>query len=148
MAAVIGQHPQCYGLPELDLFPGDTLGEAQDAYARTGRSVFIGLRRTIAELHHGAQTVETVDAAAKWLNISTAPDAIEKMLHPESSPYSCIGPENAPFGANPGFLENPALDFEKLALIFEPNLDAPMEWAPGHNFSQDTRNLAASYGYR
>lgn len=280
VAAIIGQHPDCYGLPELDLFLGDTLGESADNYARKGRRALTGLKRTIAQLHHGQQTVETVQEATKWieanfhltgkeildhiqdlvgpkilvdkspssvtraaglnrialnypkanflqllrhprsrgvsqmkalrgqkvlqimsrafgevdyelkwsvthqmisdfgaslplgqlmrvrgedllrdlrlylpqicewLDISSDATAIDRMLHPEASPYSCIGPENARFGANPGFLENPALDFEKLAEMTEPTLEAPMDWSPDKHFSPQTRYLASCFGYR
>ena len=70
------------------------------------------------------------------------------MLHPEDSPYSCLGPSNARTGANPGFLENPKLDLAKMAAIVTPTLDAPMDWEPGRHFSAVTRELSGWYGYR
>ena len=70
------------------------------------------------------------------------------MLHPEDSPYSCIGPSNARAGTNPGFLENPKLDLEKMAAMVNPTLEAPMDWAPDRHFSAVTRELAGWYGYR
>jgi hypothetical protein len=83
----------------------------------------------------------------EWLGISDAPAAIERMLHPEASPFSRPGPRNAAAGTNSGFLENPALDFERLAAMTEPTLDAPMDWAPGRPFGEPTRKLAHRYGY-
>ena len=281
MAAVIGQHPQCYGLPELHIFMGDTLGETLDRYEGTGRAGLYGLERTLAELHDGIQTDETIltarawilehrhltplqimehiqervgdrilvekssgfgsdgggmmrairayprasfmqllrhprsrgishkaaldsqksrkllervmgvstDFEAKWtdthrmihefgrqlapgqmlrlngetllrdlqlylpqicewLDIRSDEDAIAAMLRPEDSPYSCVGPANAPGGANRGFLTNPQLDMEKLARLKAPTLEAPMEWAPNRHFSDTTRALAHYYGYR
>lgn len=281
ICAIIGQHPQCYGLPELNLFVGDTLGEAIRLYESTGRRGLIGLARTLAQLHHGEQTYETVEAAnawiaehhalppaavldhirdhvgdrilveksptnvrntgtltrilqaypqahflqllrhprsrgqsqqtameaqkarllanqlmgsdvnyegiwtnthlmidavgrdlppgqmlrlhgetvlrdlrlylpqiCEWLDIRSDPEAIEAMLHPEDSPYSCIGPENAKFGANPGFLEDPRLDPDKLSTLTLPTLEAPMDWQPDRDFSPVTRALARYYGYR
>lgn len=280
VSAMIGQHPQCYGLPELSIFVADTLGEALDAYSASGRRALPGLRRTIAELHYGTQTEETVDLAVawmeanrqmtprqvmdhiqdlvgdrilvekspanviqahclnrvvdaypsahflqllrhprsrglshqkamrqqalmrlksmlggeldyeakwtdthvmihdlgrqlppgqmmriigedllresrfwlpqicEWLDIRDDEAAIEAMLHPEESPYSVPGPANAPHGTNSGFLENPTLDFDRLARMETPTLDAPMDWAPERGFSAETRRLAAFYGYR
>lgn len=281
VCAMIGQHPQCYGLPELNLFIGDTLGEVIEIYLASGREGLVGLERTLAQLHDGEQTVETIEAAkawisehsaltsravldhiqecvgdrilteksptnvrkdailarimdaypqahlmqllrhprsrgksqktamdaqkarkmlnrmlgnlpdyemvwtnthlmiddrtrdlpsgqllrlhgetvlsdlqlylpqiCEWLGIRSDAEAIEAMLHPEDSPYSCIGPENAKFGANPNFLENPYLDMDKLARLNPPTLDAPMDWAPESEFSPTTRSLAHYYGYR
>ena len=277
---MIGQHPDAYGLPELNLFLGPTLGDSNDLYSATGRKESVGLKRVLAQLHDGAQTYATVQAAevwiranaamtgtavyaylqslvpgrvlveksptnvisdgalnrmlqafpeasylqllrhprsrgvsqaaamkkqhvvrifakvsggvdyetpwisshrrihnlgralpcgqvlrirgedllrqpllylpqiCDWLGLSTAPDALAAMLRPEDSPYSCIGPSNARTGANPGFLENPKLDLEKLAALVDPTLDAPMDWEPGRHFSAVTREMAGWYGYR
>ena len=286
VCAILGQHPQCYGLPELNLFLGDTLGEAMKVYASGGRSGFAGLRRTIAQIHSGAQTEATVEEAetwiranlhltprqlldhiseavgdrilveksptnvidpscltrvvrtypkanylqllrhprsrgksqmaarvqkregkkirqlmtrvtgektgdyegkwtqthlmlhdigrqmpvgqmmrlhgetllrdlqhylpqiCEWLDIRSDAEAIAMMLHPEESPYSSIGPANAQYGANRGFLTHPELDLDRLAKLEEATLDAPMEWAPERHFGPDTRLLASYYGYR
>lgn len=67
--AMIGMHPQAYGLPELNLFIADTLVElwhgipgepAIDAKLRHG------LLRAVAEITMGEQTVETIEAAEHW----------------------------------------------------------------------------------
>lgn len=280
VSSMIGQHPQAYGLPELNLFLGPTLGTSSELYGATGRKEMVGLKRVLAQLHDGVQTFETVaraevwitDHAAMtgkevyahlqtllpdrllveksptnvisdgavnrmlqafpeasylqllrhprsqgksqaeamkkqqmvrflakvsggvdyetpwstshrrihnlgralpcgqllrlrgedflrdprlylpqicaWLGLSPAPDAIGAMLHPEASPYSCLGPSNARTGANPGFLENPTLDLDRMAAMVTPTLDAPMDWNPARNFSDMTRELAGWYGYR
>lgn len=67
VCAIIGQHPECYGLPELNLFLADTLGEAIDRQERTGRTASPGLLRTLAQLHSGEQTEETVEEAKRWI---------------------------------------------------------------------------------
>jgi hypothetical protein len=65
---MIGQHPSCYGLPELALFLGDTLGESWRAYPAmrrfAGRD---GLLRVLAQLHEGTQTADTVTHAREWI---------------------------------------------------------------------------------
>lgn len=46
---------------------------------------------------------------AEWLEISTSDEAIEAMLHPERSPFARLGPANARYGNDPGFMEHPEL---------------------------------------
>lgn len=64
--AMLGQHPQAYGLPELNLFLGDTLGEAWGGTA-TVFQLHDGLLRTLAQLNDGEQTDDTVTRARKWV---------------------------------------------------------------------------------
>lgn len=81
IAAVIGQHPECYGLPELYIFLGDTLGETIDLYEQSGRSSLVGLERTLAQLHDGTQTVETVIAAKAWIKANRHLSARDVLEH-------------------------------------------------------------------
>lgn len=83
----------------------------------------------------------------EWLDIPADPAAIEAMLHPERSPYASIGPENAPYGNDPNFLQNPALDFDRLARIREGNLDDPIDWRPEDRFTKPVLKLARQFGY-
>ncbi|MFZ1829369.1 MAG: sulfotransferase [Candidatus Competibacteraceae bacterium] len=83
---------------------------------------------------------------AEWLEIRTDPAAIEAMMHPEYSPYACIGPPSAPYGNNQGFLEDPRL---RIGLPFTGNLHDPLEWSEqGDFFSPETIALARQFGYR
>lgn len=67
VCAMLGQHPQTYGMPELNLFLADPLWRWL-RFTRTrmphGRD---GLLRALAELHHGEQTVDTIEDAKDWL---------------------------------------------------------------------------------
>jgi len=68
VCGMIGEHPDCYGLPELNLFLGDPLGEALHSFPAIRR--FIGrdgLLRALAQLHEGAQTDDTVARAREWV---------------------------------------------------------------------------------
>src|ERR1700693_5783209 len=56
VCAMIGQHPQMYGLPELHLFSADTIGEWLEQCSRESYEMDHGLVRTVAELFFGAQT--------------------------------------------------------------------------------------------
>ncbi len=65
--AMIGQHPAMFGLPEVNLFAADTVGELLDLFCeRPGLGH--GLLRATAELGLGEQTTETVDIASVWLD--------------------------------------------------------------------------------
>ncbi len=66
VCAMLGQHPQLYGLPELHLFMADTVAGwwkiCDDARWRAH-----GALRAVAELYFGGQTEETVKKAEGWL---------------------------------------------------------------------------------
>ena len=89
ISGIIGQHPQCYGLPELNLLIGDTLGEVWNHpsfYMRTyGRD---GLLRTLAHLHEGAQTPDSVSHAREWAErhadwpVKTVFDHLQELVGP------------------------------------------------------------------
>lgn len=64
---MLGQHPETYGLPELNLFLADTLGEVMERLATNRPQGLNGLLRTIAELEYQAQTQDTVRRARAWL---------------------------------------------------------------------------------
>lgn len=109
---MLGQHPQMYGLPELNLFLADTL---QDLWmGNTGsrsQSVFgplmrHGLLRTVAQLFAGEQTIESVQMARNWIWVrreqSTADVYWELLEH--IAPLVPV--EKSPaYGAKPEYLE-------------------------------------------
>lgn len=83
-----------------------------------------------------------------WAGLSSEADALEAMMHPETSPYACMGPPSARFGNDPNFLNNPKLDFDRLAKIKEPALEGPVEWREdGSGFSRPVLRLARQFGY-
>lgn len=277
--SMIGRHPETYGFPELNLFCGDTLGEAWNGITMFFPRAHDGFLRALAQLHEGEQTDETIARArswalrrfhwpvrrvfdylqeligdkiivekgptltfnaaylerahqvfpqanflhlvrhprstakslielrenvidekvgttgnvmdpeklwlrchtnasefgatlpagqyirikgealmsdprtylpqiAEWIGLDDGPDAIEAMLHPELSPYACVGPETAPYGLDPNFLKNPKLDWDRLAKISEPVMEGELSWRPGETFSQPVRKLAHQFGYQ
>ncbi|UOM35544.1 sulfotransferase [Acuticoccus sp. I52.16.1] len=83
----------------------------------------------------------------EWLDIDTSPAAFEAMMHPEASPYATPGPRGAPRGNDPNFLQNPAIDPQRLARIRVPSLDDALPWASGEHFNERTRSLAMRFGY-
>jgi hypothetical protein len=67
VCAVLGQHPQAYGTPELNLFVEDRV---QDLWARlSGRRQFMihGILRMVAQLYAGEQDTLTIEMARRWL---------------------------------------------------------------------------------
>jgi hypothetical protein len=67
VCAMLGQHPQMYGFPEVHLCVTDTVGQLFYFYKITGRRREHGLLRAIAELYMGQQTVHTIKRARLWL---------------------------------------------------------------------------------
>lgn len=71
---MLGQHPQLYGFPELNLFVVETVKELWqlgDGAESTANSYIAGLLRTIAQLSFGCQTDDTISYARDWLSSRT-----------------------------------------------------------------------------
>jgi len=70
MNAMLGQHPQAFGLPELSLFNNEILGQmwirASDEMGGTDAKTRHGLLRAVAEIYAGEQTMYTVRMAEHW----------------------------------------------------------------------------------
>lgn len=67
IGTMLGQHPQAYGLPEVNLSHADTLGEMWGSVMNQIGLGTAGLLRALAELHDGEQTEEAVLRAADWI---------------------------------------------------------------------------------
>lgn len=68
VCGMLGQHPQCYGLPELNLFLADTLGEAWYGSMFMRSIGKHGLLRSLAELHEVEQTEDSIIRAQEWVD--------------------------------------------------------------------------------
>lgn len=71
LAGVLGQHPQLYAVPELNLFMADTVGELLEIFEIGQGTHGQGLLRAIAELECGGQSDDGIDAARAWLQERT-----------------------------------------------------------------------------
>jgi len=81
-----------------------------------------------------------------WLGISDSTEAIDAMMHPECSPFACLGPATALFGNDPKFLTNP--EFRK-HIPQTPSLKAPVKWRDdGNGLYPEVIELAYEFGYR
>jgi hypothetical protein len=87
----------------------------------------------------------TLAGIARWLRIDDSRTAIDAMKHPETSPYSRVGPAGARYGNDPYFLNAPALRPARAELH---SLDAPLAWRGDDlGFTTEVRDLATSLGY-
>jgi hypothetical protein len=79
-----------------------------------------------------------------WLGIAWDQDAVEAMLHPERSPFACLGPRNAPFGTDPSFIRNPSLR----KFVPKPtSLEGPVAMPGNPHFSRELTEYAQALGY-
>ena len=69
VCGMLGQHPETYSFPELNLFITDSVKELLLLNTNKGKSKSIhGLVRTLAQLHDGVQTATSVVEARSWLH--------------------------------------------------------------------------------
>lgn len=80
-----------------------------------------------------------------WLGLRTDDEAIRSMLHPENSPYACIGPENAKYGNDINFLERPEY---RGGSVVRSSLEGSVSWDPTRGMSEEIKCIARLYGYR
>lgn len=66
--AMMGQHPEAYGFPELNLLVSDTIEQMLKYYEGKSKFQIHGLLRTVAQLYGGEQTVNSVQMAQRWIN--------------------------------------------------------------------------------
>ncbi|MGF6870597.1 adenylyl-sulfate kinase [Paraburkholderia sp. MM5477-R1] len=85
VAAMLGQHPELYGFPELRLFRAATVAELliepQPGAGMPARERTAGLVRALAQLHEGRQSVEAVERAFDWLRSRAAWDVTAVFDH-------------------------------------------------------------------
>ena len=79
--------------------------------------------------------IASMFTVASWLGLDTSEESIEAMLHPENSPYACIGNKYAEFGNDAHFLRAPALRPSEV-------VEASLEGLPA-----DVVEIAGRYGY-
>jgi len=66
VSGMLGQHPQVYGAPELNILMTPTLGQLIRGTKVVEFQVH-GLIRTIAQLYAGEQTMASVEMARRWI---------------------------------------------------------------------------------
>ncbi|MDS4040144.1 MAG: sulfotransferase [Candidatus Competibacter sp.] len=82
----------------------------------------------------------------QWLKISDDNQKIQAMLHPEDSPFACLGPIGAHLGNDINFLRSPRFRYQKIP---SSTLDGSLSWRrDGGGFNQTTLELATEMGYQ
>lgn len=88
---------------------------------------------------------EKLGEICRWLGIRDDAQAVEEMMHPENSPFSCFGPLSALLGNDPNFLKRSR--FERHVPKVPP-LDAPASWRDdGSTLFPEVIELAREFGY-
>ena len=86
-----------------------------------------------------------LDGILKWLNLRTDSEAMERMKHPEASPYSRVGPPGAEGGNDVLFMRNP---FLRSGRAETHSLEGPLGWRlDGTGFAPAVKELARKFGY-
>lgn len=156
------RHPRSTGKSTLELlkaYGGDSVSRrsefdpeqvwlrSQNHIMEFSRDLAVGQYMRIKGEMLLADPMRYLPQICDWLGLSSDPASIEAMLHPEASPFACIGPPSAPFGNDPNFLNAPALDMARLARITEPSLEGDVDWRPGEQFSKPVLRLSRQFGY-
>lgn len=80
-----------------------------------------------------------------WLEIAWSDDVTSALLHPERSPYACMGPYGAQWGNNPGFQGNPAFRRSK---TLPGSMDRLLPWRETpEKLRPEVFDLACALGY-
>ena len=87
-----------------------------------------------------------LEKICRWLGLQWTVDALNRMLHPEESPFAAMGPIGAPWGNNPGFQRSPQFRRSKK----QPGLlDRALPWRDGDcRLFPEVVELAELLGYR
>jgi hypothetical protein len=106
---MLGQHPELYGFPELNLFVADTVAglrrfhAANRTWLESASGFPPGLLRAVAQLLFGAQQPETIHGASAWLrsrghwSVGRVLDLLLERLQPrlgvDKSPVTVLSPQ-------------------------------------------------------
>lgn len=126
--------------------------DPQIAWLRNQRLILDFLRRVPAERQMTVRGEDVLSdpqqylpAICAWLGRGCDAVALEAMLHPEDSPFACLGPLGANLGNDVEFLKSPAFRARPVA---PGSLQGPLPWRPdGKPFTPEVVDLARHFGY-
>jgi hypothetical protein len=142
---MLGQHPQLYGMPELNLFVAETMRERSGMFARR---IFLndGLLRAVAQIFTRHQSYQSILFARQWLAERRDSACVEvfrelaSVIAPrrivEKSPITCMRPEFL-FRAHRAL---PAAQY--LHLVRNPKAQANSVWA---NYLPNIKDNSVDY---
>lgn len=67
ICAMLGQHPEAYGVPELNVFITENIEQLLQRLKGARQFQMHGLLRTIAQLYAAEQTIPSIDMAYRWI---------------------------------------------------------------------------------
>ena len=67
ISAMLGQHPQTYGVPELSLFMGETLRDVTETVPGIRQQRAHGILRMVAQVYFGEQSLLSLESAKRWV---------------------------------------------------------------------------------
>lgn len=67
LCAMVGQHPQMYGVPELNLFAAETIQQLLSRFSGLEQFQLHGLLRTVAQIYTQEQSIDTIEMAYRWI---------------------------------------------------------------------------------
>ena len=92
------------------------------------------------------QREDSLRKICQWIGMADDASAVEDMLHPEQSPFACLGPVGAHLGNDINFLRSPEL---RDGQISYSRLEGPLPWrSDGKGFSQEVMEMAWDLGYK
>ncbi|MCS0494088.1 sulfotransferase [Ancylobacter sp. MQZ15Z-1] len=97
IGAMLGQHPACFGMPELNLLVGDNLEEVAFRLNQPHNAQFHGLLRAAAYLLSGEQSMDAVAMARRWMirRMSLPTWRIFEELRVKVAPRRMVDPSRA-----------------------------------------------------
>jgi Sulfotransferase family len=89
---------------------------------------------------------QTLRRITGWMGLRMDDEVIERMKHPERSPYARFGPPSARYGNESFFLHGPALGPKQPEVH---TLDGPLSWKPtAQDLLPEVKELARKFGYQ
>jgi hypothetical protein len=134
---MLGQHPQAFGLPELNLFTVDTIGEYWGRHSAETPGVRHGLLRAVAHLYAGEQTAATIAMAEHWVAAREERTTGEVFLELVDRVDPLIAVENSPAYT---------LSLRRLRRIYNAFPDARFIHLIRHPVLQGTSVMEWNYG--
>jgi hypothetical protein len=103
VCTMLGQHPQMYGLPEMNLFLTESMEEWWSRFHQARHYEAHGALRAVAQICFGQQTVETIGLARGWLRrrlrwdtgsvFLELADRVHPLILVDKSPNTVLRPE-------------------------------------------------------
>jgi hypothetical protein len=105
ISTMLGQHPQMYGVPELNLFLEDSMEKLLPRMTGANQFMLHGLVRMVAQIYAGEQNTYSIEMAQRWirsrLDCNTA--EVYRELAARVAPLRILDKSPA-YAANPGNL--------------------------------------------